>query len=99
MNMANDLPILIETLRGGIVSDSRIGEFPSLEIVYLKLDVKVCVGRNVVTGGRAGNDGRDHIGKGGDVTHSYRLSVAVHDLEDWSYGLDCKTRPYSAAHL
>lgn len=70
MNMANDLPILVETLRSRIVSDSGVGKFPGLEIIDLKLDVKVCLWLNIVARGRVGNDSCDHVRKGGDVAHS-----------------------------
>lgn len=69
--MANDIPTLVETLRSRIVSDSWIGEFPSFKVIYLKFNVKVLVGLNILAWGRVGNDGRDHFAKGGDVAHSY----------------------------
>ena len=71
MNMANDVATLVETLRSRIVSDGGIGEFPSLEMIYLKLNVKVFIGINIIAWGRVGNNGRNHVAKGGDVAHSY----------------------------
>lgn len=71
MNMANDIATLVETLRSRIVSDGGISKFPSLEMIYLKLNVKVFIGINIIAWGRVGNDGRDHVGKGGDVAHCY----------------------------
>lgn len=70
MNMANDVSTSVETLRSRIVSDGWIGKFSSLEMVYLKLNVKVFVGLYILAWGRVGNDGCDHVAKGGDVAHS-----------------------------
>lgn len=69
--MTNNLPGLIEALRSRIVSDSWIGKRSRLDIIYLKLDVKVRVGRNILAWSWVGNDGCNHVRKGGDVAHSY----------------------------
>ena len=94
MNMANDIAAFVELLRSRIVSDGGIREFPSLEMIYLKLNVKVFIGFYILAWGRAGDNGRNHVAKGGDVAHRYWLSESLHRLENWSYGLDCTIHLY-----
>ena len=76
MHMANDIAIF-QALRSGIIIDSWVDKDTSIEVIHLKFDVKIRVGSDIISWGRACKNCSDHITEGGYVAHSYCSLEAV----------------------
>jgi len=70
VSVANDLAAL-EFLGCAIVGNVRVCEGASDEVEDLDVNCEVGVSFEVVTRAGVGDDGRDHVGVGGDITHNY----------------------------
>lgn len=66
-----------ELLGRGVVRAVRVGEGAQLHVGDLDGDVEVLVGRGLLAGDGAGDDGRDHVGRGGHVTHHDTIAGAL----------------------
>lgn len=80
--MANNGPVLAEELRSRIIGGIRVGEGTGVEIVNLDGDLKLLVGRNVLSRLREEDDGGNHPLVRGDLAHNYvRVSQVLMTFE------------------
>lgn len=80
MSMADNLSAL-ESLGSRIVGGLWVGERASNEILGLDGESDILVGRNGITRLGVGDDSRDHVGFGRNITHDWRtISYTTTDL-------------------
>jgi hypothetical protein len=68
MGMANDISV-VELLRRCVIGLVRIGEGARFKVVNLDVDGKVRVGCEIFARPWIGDDSRDHVGLGRDISH------------------------------
>ena len=81
MQMTDNLASAVELLRSGIVGSIGVGEGTGLDVLDVGAEIECLVLLNVLTGLGIGDDGGDHLGRGGDLTHNDTITGACLDLQ------------------
>jgi len=69
VGVTNDTTVTVEILGGGVVGLVGVGEGAGDEVVDANGNVEGSVGGDVFAGLGGEDDGGDHVGLGGDLTH------------------------------
>lgn len=97
VDVANDLAVLIECLRSGVISSKRIGKGTRGEVVNMNLDLEVRVGLDFLSWMRGLDDSRNHFVNRGDLAHdcmmvSLDLQIMKKKKRDSPYQFRYKSR-------
>ena len=86
VSVANDDPVL-QRLRSSVVGNIRVGERSSCDICDLELNVEGLIGWQILAWLRVQDDGGDHVGLCGEITHNNTVARSGLDLETIGQGL------------
>lgn len=77
MSVSNDIATRAELLGCGVVRAVGVGEGTQLHVGDLDRDIEVLVGGRLLTSDGAGDDSRDHVGRGGHFAHHDTVTRAL----------------------
>jgi len=87
VSVADDLALTVDILGRVVVGDVGVGEGAGLKVVDLDRDLERLLSRDGVAVLGVGEDGRNHLVCGGDVTHGHGITRSATGLETVGNGL------------
>ena len=81
MDVTNDRTITVESLRSGVVLSSGVDECTGLQVCDSERDIEIGVWLDVNTGLGVGDDSRNHLGLGWNITHNDTVTGSIGVLD------------------